>query len=151
MFHKIKIFLCLSMQEKGLFLEAYYTLGITRMSIIWIPFKKLTRNFLQQRNPSSLPSLKPTDKMMALYIKQAIKQAISYTPWESSCLAQSLTAQKMLKKRGISGVIYIGVTKDKYEHKKLQAHAWVQTGEYVITGEKEFKFFAIVSVFSWEC
>ena len=150
MLNKIKIFLRLSTQGKVLFLEAYYTLAITRISIMWVPFKKLTRNFSHQKTPSSLPLLYPVDKVLALDIKKAIKQATSYTPWESSCLIQSLTAHKMLKKRGISGVIYIGVKRDKNEQKKIQAHAWVQTGEYVITGEKESKSFAIVSVFSWE-
>lgn len=150
MLHKIKKFLDLSMQRKFLFIEAYYTLGMTRIAILWFPFKKLTRNLTQQRTPFSLPLLRSIDEEVALDIKKAIKQASAYTLWESSCLVQSLTAQKMLKKRAISGVIYIGVKRDKSEQKELQAHAWVQIGKYVITGEKEDKLFAIVSVFSWE-
>ena len=150
MLYKIKKFLALSMQRKFLFIEAYYILGMTRIAILWFPFKKLTRNLTQQRTPFSLPLLRSIDEEVALDIKKAMKQASAYAPWGSSCLAQSLTAQKMLKKRAISGVIYIGVKREKNKQKDLQAHAWVQTGEYIIAGEKDSKSFAIVSVFRWE-
>ena len=54
-----------------------------------------------------------------------------YTLWESLCLVQALTVQKMLKKRNISTTIYLGVNKLNNE---MKAHAWIRCGKMYITG-----------------
>ena len=76
-------------------------------------------------------------------------RAAIYTPWESACLVQSLTAQKMLHKRGITGVLYLGVTKDQESKEKMKAHAWTQCGETIITGGAGHEEFTVLSVFRW--
>jgi len=76
-------------------------------------------------------------------------RASAYTPWESACLAQSLTAQKMLRKRGIPGVFYLGAMKDEESKEKMKAHAWSQCGDTIITGGDSNEF-TILSVFGWK-
>ena len=71
---------------------------------------------------------------IAKKVGEAITRASAYTPWESACLAQSLTAQKMLQKRGIPGVFYLGAAKDEESEAKMKAHAWSQCGDTIITG-----------------
>jgi hypothetical protein len=86
-------------------------------------------------------------------VRKAIKQASSYTPWESACLAQAFTARRMLQKRGLPGVFYLGVKKDVSggsENGKMKAHAWSQCGEVIVTGEKGAQGFTVVSVFAWD-
>ena len=92
--------------------------------------------------------LNEVERILAISIGKAIEQAAAHTPWESACLAQSLTAQKMLKKRGIPGVFYLGVAKESKE--KMKAHAWSQCGESIITGAKGHETFTVVSVFGWK-
>jgi hypothetical protein len=79
-------------------------------------------------------------------IAKAINQASAHTPWESACLAQSLTAQKMLKRRGIHGIFYLGVTKEESD---MKAHAWSQCGDIIVTGEAGHEAFTVLSVLSW--
>ena len=150
MIQKFKKFTNLSVEEKKLFLEAYVTLGKMRAAILTISFKRLTRSLdHKQKLEKSIP-LNDASIKTALLVGQAISRAAAYTPWESACLAQSLTAQKMLKKRGIPGVFYLGVAKDKDVKENMKAHAWTQCGESILTGARGHEAFTVLSVFGWD-
>ena len=55
-----------------------------------------------------------------------------YTPWKSLCMVQALTAQTILSIKRIPCTIYLGIAKD--DQQKLQAHAWLMCGDFVVTG-----------------
>ena len=79
-------------------------------------------------------------------VSWAVTTAASYTPWESKCLVQALTAQKLLKGKGISTTIYLGVKKDK--NNNMLAHAWIRCGSYYVTGGINREGYAVVAKFS---
>jgi hypothetical protein len=56
----------------------------------------------------------------------------------------------MLKRRGIPGVFYLGVAKDEESKEKMKAHAWSQCGDMIITGERGYEEFVVVSIFGWD-
>jgi len=149
MIQKFKKFTKLSSAEKKLFLEAYVTLGIMRSAILTVSFKRLTRTLEHVAKQKELAKLNEEEMKMAMRVGQAIMRASAYTPWESACLAQSLTAQKMLQKRGIPGVFYLGAMKDEEEKSKMKAHAWSQCGDAIITGGSGHEDFTVLSVFGW--
>jgi hypothetical protein len=120
-----------------------------RAAILTISFKRLTRSLEHAAKKKALPKLNDEEMKTAQKVGQAIVRASAYTPWESACLAQSLTAQKMLQKRGVSGVFYLGVAKDEESKEKMKAHAWTQCGDSIITGGKGHEVFTVVSVFGW--
>ena len=149
MFRKIKKFIKLSSEEKKLFLEAYVTLGIMRAAILTVSFKRLTRSLKHLPSKEELTTLNDNEISIATAVSQAIIRASAYTPWESACLAQSFTAQKMLQKRGIPGVFYLGAMKDEESKEKMKAHSWSQCGETIITGVDGHEDFTVLSVFGW--
>ncbi|MCO4846161.1 MAG: lasso peptide biosynthesis B2 protein [Sulfurovum sp.] len=149
MLHKFKKFSKLSSEEKKLFLEAYITLGMMRTAILTISFKRLTRDLEHLPQKENITALNDKEMSLAIKVGQAITRAAAYTPWESACLAQSLTAQKMLQKRGIPGVFYLGAAKDEESKEKMKAHAWSQCGDTIITGAKGHEAFTVLSVFGW--
>ena len=148
MIRKVKKFAQLSSGEKKLFLEAYVTLGFKRAAVLTVPFKRLTCS-LEQQNDSDIMFLGDNQILTAQSVSIAIARASAHTPWQSSCLAQSLTAQRMLKKRGIPGYLYLGVAKDEDGKEKMKAHAWSQCGDKIITGDDGHEDFAVLSVFGW--
>ena len=150
MIQKFKKFTKLSSEEKKLFFEAYMTLGIMRAAILIVSFKRLTRSLEHMPKKEEISTLDDNQISKATTVGQAIIRAAAYTPWESACLAQSLTAQKMLKKRGIPGVFYLGAAKDKESKEKMKAHAWSQCGDTIITGGGGHEEFTVLSVFGWE-
>jgi len=149
MIQKFKKFKKLSSEEKKLFIEAYATLGMMRTAILTISFKRLTRSLDHEAKKKELEKLGEEEMQTAKQIGQAIMRASAYTPWESACLAQSLTAQKMLQKRGIPGVFYLGAMKDEESEAKMKAHAWSQCGDAIITGGGGHEAFTVLSVFGW--
>lgn len=123
-------------------------LGIVRTAILTIPFKRLTRSLEQHTSIKSGPALSSVDMDNALLIGKAIERAAQHTPWQSTCLTQALTAHRMLYKRNIPGVFYLGVLKERPE--TAQAHAWSQCGDTILTGESGHESFTVVSVFLWK-
>jgi len=149
MIQQFKKFTKLSSEEKKLFMEAYVTLGLMRTAILTISFKRLTRSLEHLPKKKELPKLNAQDMKIAKLVGHSIMRASAYTPWESACLAQSLTAQKMLQKRGIPGVFYLGAMKDKESEEKMKAHAWSQCGDAIITGGAGHEAFTTLSTFRW--
>ena len=149
MFRKIKKYTKLSLEEKKLFIEAYITLGFMRAAILTVSFKRLTRSLEHFPKKEEIIALNDNEVSIARAVGQAITRASAHTPWESACLAQSLTAQKMLQKRGIPGVFYLGAKKDEEEKSKMKAHAWSQCGDTIITGGSGHEDFTVLSVFGW--
>ena len=149
MIRKVKRFVALSPEEKRLFLEAYIMLAFMRAAILTISFKRLTRSLHHSKDTIKPGALTDEQLHTAKRIGDVIKQAMTNTPWESACLAQALTAQRMLQKRNIPGVFYLGVKKDKGVAEKMAAHAWLQCDESIITGERGHEAFTVLSVFGW--
>ena len=149
MLRKIQQFTKLKKEEKKLFLEAYIILGIMRAAILTISFKRLTRSLVHHPNEIEVTPLNDEEIQAAISVGQAITRAAAYTLWESACLAQSLTAQKMLQKRGIPGVFYLGAAKDEESKENMKAHSWSQCGDTIITGAKGHEAFTVLSVFGW--
>jgi len=131
-------------------MEAYAMLGIMRAAILTISFKHLTRSLEHLPGKEEITSLNTKEMRTAIEVGKAISRAAAYTPWESACLTQSLTAQKMLKKRGIPGVFYLGAAKDEESKEKMKAHAWTRCGDTIITGEAGHEAFTVLSAFKWE-
>lgn len=149
MLRELKKFFALDSEEKRLFFEAYLTLGITRAAILTIPFKRLTRTLIHSTEIPILPTLRQDEMNRVQKVGKAIERAAGHTLWESACLVQSLTARRMLQKRGIPGAFYLGVMKDEETDEKMKAHAWSQCEGTIVTGEKGHDEFTVLSVFEW--
>lgn len=149
MLHKITKFSALGSRQKRMFIEAYVTLGVMRAAILSVPFKHLVKSLVQQKHAVS-PALDSTQLKLALAIGEAVRTAAGNTPWESACLVQTLTAQRMLSKRGIGGIFHLGAAMDDTAGEKLRAHAWLQCGNRIITGEAGHEQYAVLSTFSWK-
>ena len=145
----IRKFRYLSSNEKRLFVEAWLTLGFMRGAILTIPFKRLTRALEQHQNDAEITPLSREKLHLAITTGKIISQAANNTPWQSSCLVQSFTAQRMLEKRNIPGVFYLGVRKDDTAREKMSAHAWSRCGDMIITGDKGREDFTVISTFRW--
>ncbi len=149
MMKKIRKFTKLESRQRWLFIEAYARLGVMRAAILTLPFKKLVKSLDHQKGALA-PRLKGVQMQTALAIGKAVRSAAGNTPWESACLAQTLTAQRMLDKRGIGGIFHLGATMDETAEEKLKAHAWLLCDNTIITGEAGHEEYAVLSTFSWK-
>ena len=96
-----------------------------------VPFNKLKMN-LGNHNEESKSEASKEEYEIARKIRNAVVNTSKYTPWESLCLVQSMTVQKMLSKRNIHSTLYLGVNKD--ENNEMKAHSWIRCGQMYVTG-----------------
>ena len=120
-----------SLEDKILFTEAFFLTGIMRFKILYVPFNKL-KTKLGTYNEESAKEISKEEYKMALKIRNAVVNTSRYTPWESLCLVQSMTVQKMLERRNISSTLYLGVNKDS--NNEMKAHSWIRCGQIYVTG-----------------
>ena len=151
MLRRIRKFLALDRQRKKLFLQAYVVLGKVRYALLKKPFKQLVAELDVSRDAVVQAPLEPSARATALDVGWAVRTAASFTPWESTCLVQVLAAQRMLQKRGIAGVFYLGATKSGVwdEPPGFLAHAWLKCNDEFITGESGLRDYTVISSFSW--
>ena len=149
MWRKIKKFTALTQVEKQLFIEAYITLLVMRVALFTLSFKRLIRTLEHSSGKVSPPTSNSGDLDLAQAIGRAIRSASAYTPWESACLVQALSAQRMLQKRGIPGVFYLGAAKVKEGEEKMHAHAWLQCGHRIVTGAEGHEKYTVLSSVVW--
>lgn len=67
----------------------------------------------------------------AYRVSYAVDKICTRTTWESKCLVRALSAQKLLKKKGIQSTLYLGC---KLDDGKMVAHAWLRVGAMFVTG-----------------
>lgn len=144
----IHSFFSLPLKEKKLFLEATFTLALFRLAITWLSFARLTRS-LTARPETGLTPLSLQQHDTAFLIQKAIGRAANHSLWESACLVQALCAQRMLKKRHISGSLHLGVMQDGKDTETFKAHAWIQCGSLTICGAFTPGEFREISVQYW--
>ena len=126
-----------------LLLEAVGWLGIAGLVLALLPFRYV--GFLAARpiNRPEPPRQARVNKVQR--IRWAIISAAARVPWRALCFEQGLAAQLMLRRRGISSVLYYGAAQD--DGRGLYAHVWVRDGEVNVIGGEIADRFAILAAF----
>lgn len=133
--------------ERLLLLEAVVLLGLARLLVLTIPFRWLAHTLGAHMREATV-AVASADLEMARLIGQAVRSAAGNTPWQSVCLPQAVAGQWMLKRRGISATLYLGVTKAENKPEQLAAHAWLRCGDQILTGREGHRQFTVVSTFA---
>lgn len=139
--------LALTWHDRLLLLEASLWLGLARAAVLSFPFRWLVRGLRQQHG------MTPETEDAAIQhrcqqIAWAIRVVSSRTPWDSNCLAQALAGKIMLRRRGIVSTLYLGVAKG--ERGTLDAHAWLRSGTFILTGGGNLSRYAVTATFADE-
>ena len=125
MFKKLQTFRRLNWHTKGLMLHTFILMGIVRLSILKVPFKKISP-YIGEKNKESSYEMDPLSYQKAKEISDIVAIMSRHTPWESKCLVQAMVAQYMLKKAHIPTTLYLGVCKGAQG--EMKAHAWLRYG-----------------------
>ena len=118
-----------SPSNRYLLIEAVLSLGIVRAAMVVLPFAWVARRLAPEAGNAGAPN-----RAAALRIGRAVRIAARRTPWESKCLAQALAAALMLRRRKIPFVLTLGVAKTAERKAGIDAHAWLFSGDELLTG-----------------
>jgi len=129
---RIEKFMELTFREKMLFFEALTLHLWVGLLLIVVPFRWVPRLFAGRQAAGS----KQQAAVIGL-ITFAIRRAGNVSPWKNRCLVSSLAARCMLNRRNMPSQIWLGVIKS--DKNRLQAHAWIKSGEVeVVDMKREF-------------
>lgn len=140
---KVAAFCYQPIQRKTAFLESFIWLGLARGSVLLFPFRSLTPYLGGLNQETSEVSLQ-SELAVVDQIAWAIATSSRYTPWRSNCLARAIAAKIMLRRRRITSTLYLGL---KRNADQLEAHAWLRSGEKIVTGGENQHQFKVVSFF----
>lgn len=109
---------------------SYYYSAIFRVLILLVKPKYLQKRWGEEGRESEKEESKDVYKYAAS-ISRIVNRICNKTSWESKCLVRALTAQKLLKRKGIHSTLYLGCG---LKEGKMVAHAWLRVGQMYVTG-----------------
>jgi len=135
---KVKKFKTYLLQHKLLILKAFFVTGVMRILLIVVPFKIL-KKYIGKYDEESSFNIDSINIDIIEKISWAVTKLSIYTPWDSKCFVQALTAQRLLYDKGLESTLYFGVSKS-LDKGILEAHAWIRCGNIYVTGGNGEKF-----------
>jgi transglutaminase superfamily protein len=137
---RLRRFWFLTRREKRFFCEAGVLLLLSSLSVRMIAFRHID-GFLRARwDDGARCDFYPAEEIELVNL--SLSRVANLLPWKSLCLSRSIATFIMLRRRGISAVLVMGVK--SVEDSSLLAHAWVNTARGVIGGDSENAAFAPV-------
>ncbi len=139
-------FFKLSRADRRRFMEAALWLGIFRAAILFVPFKALAgRLGKHMAETAGTPPDAATRREMTA-VARALQTMGRHLPWHSSCLVQAAAGKRMLDRRRIPATLYLGAAQE--ENGRLIAHAWLRSGDVILTGGAAKDRYTVVSTFA---
>lgn len=129
--------------DRALLVEAVFGLSMAGLLVRAVRFARLAPR-LGRHMAESPPASDAIATAQARRIQWAVDAAARHLPWRPVCLPQAVTAQWMLRRRGIASTLYLGVDPAAGYH----AHAWVRAGSVIVTGGPLASGFTVVSTFA---
>ncbi len=128
--------------ERSLALHALLLVGVIRIGVWTLPFRRLQNLFdLCKWLPFSVSPETPVNRLV-----WAVLAASKRIP-AATCLTQSLALHSLLDRSGYDSKLHIGVARDA--DTGFQAHAWVEQGGQIWLSSRSDTA-RYVQVFSWE-
>lgn len=145
---RLRSFARLPRGERGLTLRAVGWLVAVRAGLALVSFTRLRS--LTGRGVRQGTSPRPE---WPLLVRRAVVRASRSLPG-TTCLAQSLVAERLLRAGGCDARLSIGVApavgSNNSSRRSLDAHAWVESGGVLVTGDDPHERYELLASFGPE-
>lgn len=134
----------LSWREARLLIESMLLVVMAAPAIRVIPFRHVGR-LASRKLRRTVASTADRDEIIR-QVRWAVMAAAKRSPLRAMCIEQGLTAQLMLRRRGVDSTMFYGVA-PATQDKPLSAHVWVGCGELDVLGTELASSFALLATF----
>lgn len=134
---RLRKFINLQAADRWLLGSAVASIVKARLAVKFVPVRKILQPVTPRTGARSLD----TD---VAKISWAIETAGRIVPTGENCLVRAIAGREMLARRGVGSRIRIGVAKNSPD--LLSAHAWLECGDKIVTGEGERRNYAALPV-----
>lgn len=145
MWNDLKHYRRISPARRRLLWEAFAALAIARMAMLCVPFRRIAA-WLGTPGAESPPTATAEEMRTAEAVGWAVGVLGRRVPWDGRCLAQTLAATGMLRRRGLEGTVSFGACQGESEG--FDAHAWLRVGPCVVTGGPAHQRFKVFTTFA---
>lgn len=135
----------LTWREWGLLGETLVALAQARVLVRLLPFRVLAKRLGTHMAETTTADC-PARQDWLSTVTWAVTALSRRLPWRCQCLEQALAAQTLLRRRNLPHTLYLGA---RLREGRLEAHAWVRCGGYLVTGHTGEEF-PVVSCFAQE-
>lgn len=132
----------ITLKKLTLFGEALFWILLFRIGMFIIPFRFMIP-FLNKPGKEK----KGNDQLQLVEIKWVLQAVERKFPQVTNCWSLSAAGMILLKKRGIPSELYFGVL--KLPTGEMKAHAWLKQGDLVVSGGKNHRRYAVVTIIRW--
>ncbi len=143
MIRQLILFIRLPAPERRDLVEAVALCTVASVLLKVVTFRRLAPRLGQHKAVSPTEADRANRRQVAR-VGWAIAAAARHLPWRPVCFPQAITAQWMLRRRGIPSTLYLGADPAR----GYDAHAWVRAGTMIVTGGPRQDRFVIVSSFA---
>ncbi|WP_207459232.1 lasso peptide biosynthesis B2 protein [Azospirillum sp. SYSU D00513] len=144
---KVRSFLRQPLFIRLWFLPLWILLGLSKLLIIGVPFRLLAPRLGNRAGVYPwVPLLDPQQEKRARLVGHAVRLAARYTPWNSNCFPQAVSARLLLGFYEIPYALCFGLMRESRSG-EMRAHAWVVAGKVDVTGGASFGQFSVVGCF----
>ena len=130
---RLSKFIKLAAPDRRLLVSAVVSLIRARFTVMFVPVRKILLPAAPQNE--AVPPDTDAEK-----ISWAVETAARIVPTAKNCLVRAIAGREMLARRGVSSQIRLGVAKNSPDI--LSAHAWLECGSMIVTGEGEHRSYA---------
>jgi hypothetical protein len=146
--HKLGTALRLPWADRWLLAETTVWLGLGRLAVAALPFRWIAPRLGQHMAESSHEKGDVASLAVLRRVSWAMRIMSRDVPWGSRCLDQAIAAHYMLRRRGLTSTLYLGVA--KAGEAELEAHAWLRSGPFYLIGGRGRQRYTVVATFAWE-
>jgi hypothetical protein len=134
---RLRKYVKLPAADRWLLGSAVVSIVKARLVVTFVPIRKILQ-------PVTLGAGTSAQDIDVAKISWAVETAGRIVPAGANCLVRAIAGREMLARRGVGSRIRIGVAKDSPD--LLRAHAWLECGDRIITGEGEHRNYAALPV-----
>ena len=121
--------------------EAVACLIVARLAVALVPFRTLVS--VVSRPPGRSEVSSQERNRARREVSSAVARANLRLPGRTTCLHRAMTAQSMLRRRGVGATLYHGAA--TLPGQGLTAHAWVNDGDKGVVGFEEASRYAVLA------
>lgn len=140
--HRFRSLWLMTWREKTLLAESLAMLAAARLFVRATPGNCLVARMGGTGIYSGEPPGSAVAGIEATRVGAMLDRAARITWWRSMCLEKAVAGKWMLRRRGISGTVYVGLAR---QGQKFVAHAWLVAEGQTVTGAGTRPFAALAS------
>jgi hypothetical protein len=132
------------LSTSGVAAESVLLLVAAGLALQAVPFRVVAP--LLGRRCSRFPiCTSSVDLATTHHVRRTLNRVARHLPWRPRCFSRAIAAKLILRRRGISSVLCLGIRRCG---DKIEAHAWVLAGAVVVTGRDSLEEFTPIAWFT---